>query len=1584
LNERNGLEIAVIGMAGRFPRARNVGELWRNLRDGLEVVSFFTAEELAGSVPRQLLDHPSYVRAAAVLEDPELFDAAFFDLAPREAEIIDPQQRLLLESGWEALERAGYAGTGRVTGVFAGATQNTYLPYNLLPHAEIVASIGLFGLTLANEKDFAATRLAYKMNLEGPAVTVQTACSTSLVAIHLACQSLLAGECEMALAGGVSVRFPRRSGHLYQPGGILSPDGHTRAFDARAEGTAGGQGVGIVVLKLLEDALADGDHIHAVIRGSAINNDGARKPGFTAPRRDGQAAVIRAALERAEVDAGSIGFIEAHGTATPLGDPVEVAALARVFRAGTERRGFCALGSIKTNMGHLDAAAGVASFIKAVLAVEHGEIPPSLFFTAPNPEIDLAASPFYVNGELVPWVAGEGPRRAGVSSFGIGGTNAHVVIEEAPPAAPSGPSRPWQLLTLSARTPAALERMTDELAGHLTAHPGERLADVAFTLRAGRRAFRHRRALVAAGPDDAAAALAGRDPRRVWSSDQEPGDRPLALLLPGVGDQYAGMAAGLYRAEPVFRDEIDRCAELLLPHLGLDLRDALAANAEPADPAAGSGLDLRALLRREAAAPADPLHATRVAQPAVFAVGYALARLWASWGVRPQALLGYSLGEYTAACLAGVLSLEDALTLVARRAALIDELPAGAMLAVPLPESELARRLSPGLAIAAVNAPAVCVASGPAGEIAALEERLAGEGVLCRLLQTSHAFHSPMMEPIVEPFRRLVGSVALRPPQVPWLSNVSGTWARAEEVTDPEHWVRHLCGTVRFADAAGELWREPGRLLLEAGPGPSLASLALQHPATAGASRPVALASLRHAADRQEDQVFLLGVLGQLWLAGVDLPPADLFRGETRRRLPLPTYPFERQRYFIERPAARPAARAQAAAPAGKITDPTGWFHAPSWKLDPAPAPAARSGPARWLILVDGLGLGERLAERLECQGRDVAVAVAGPELARLDERRWQINPSREEDYEALFAGIGGPPDAIAHLWSLTAPEERPPDVESFRRAQEAGFHSLLPLVRMLGRRSPALPVDLCLVTNGLCAVERADRLQPEKATLLGPVRVLPQEIQDLACRAIDVDLRNLEGGLLEELADELAEELGRASSGPVVARRGGARWVPTIEPVRLPPVTRELAPGLLRRGGVYLITGGLGGLGLGLAEHLARTAEAKLVLVNRTPLPERAAWPRHMENAEGNGDLARRIRGVKLLERAGAEVLIAAADVADEAQMREVVRAALERFGRLDGAFHLAGLPGAGLVQLKTREAAERVIAPKAEGALVLAAVLRDVPIDFVVLFSALASLVGGIGQIDYAAANAFLDAFARHAHRPRGPRVLAVDWCEWQWDAWSERLMAADSRLQEALREQRRHYGLTTAEGMEALLRALASGLPQVIVSTRDLASVLAQQHSVGDVLAALDRPAPGPVGEHARPGLPTPYVPPGNAAEERLATIWQQLLGVDQVGIHDDFFLLGGHSLLGLQLMTRIGEAFGIELPLDTLFAAPTVSALATAVDTAGAGGAAPGGTALPEIPRLAPLDPKKALESLDALSEEEMDALLAEMATEEEGF
>ncbi|HEX2093651.1 MAG TPA: type I polyketide synthase [Longimicrobiaceae bacterium] len=570
-----GQEIAIIGMAGRFPRARSVEEFWRNLREGRDCISRFSDEELlAAGIPREELEDPRYVRAQGSLEDVELFDAAFFGLAPREAAVLNPQHRFFLECAWEALESAGYDSEsfpGRV-GSFSGAELNGY--WMNLESSPRLREGGL-DIRLGNTTSNVATRVAYELNLEGPSLNVQTACSSSLVAVHLGVQSLLAGESDLVLAGGVAIQVPQGVGYTYREGSALSPTGVCRSYDAEARGTVPGSGVGVVVLRRLEDALADGDTIHAVIRGSTVNNDGSAKIGYTAPRKDGQAKAILEAIALAGVSPESITLVEGHGSATELGDPIEVEALTQAFRSGTDRTGYCALGSVKSNIGHLDSAAGVAGLIKAVLALEHGEIPPSLHFERPNPKIDFAASPFFVNTELRPWARNGTPRRAGVSSFGMGGTNAHVVLEEAPEPEPSGPSRPWQLLVLSARTPTALEAATDRLAAHLRAHPEQSLADVAHTLRVGRRRFGQRRILVCRDREEAVAALESRDPQRVLSAAEDWEGRGVVFLLPGLGDHYAGMARGLYEAEPVFRREVDRCAELLKPHLGCDLREVL-------------------------------------------------------------------------------------------------------------------------------------------------------------------------------------------------------------------------------------------------------------------------------------------------------------------------------------------------------------------------------------------------------------------------------------------------------------------------------------------------------------------------------------------------------------------------------------------------------------------------------------------------------------------------------------------------------------------------------------------------------------------------------------------------------------------------------------------------------------------------------------------------------------------------------------------------------------------------------------------------------------------------------------------------
>jgi acyl transferase domain-containing protein/thioesterase domain-containing protein len=913
-------EIAVVGMAGRFPGAPDLERFWQNLRDGVESIRVFSDEELvaAGLDPAHLAD-PRLVKARGALDGADLFDAAFFDYPPREAQLLDPQQRLFLECAWEALEDAGYGAEGRRgrVGVFGGVTENTYV-HGLLSNPELVRTVGRQAISIANNHDYLPTRVSYKLNLRGPSVNVQTACSTSLVAVHLACRALLAGDCDLVLAGGASVSAREVSGYLYEEGGIASPDGHTRAFDARARGVVGGSGAGVVVLKRLADALADRDTVRAVIRATASNNDGSLKVGFTAPSVEGQAEAIRSAQLAAGVDPATIQYVEAHGTGTAMGDPVEVAALTRAFREATGELGFCAIGSVKTNVGHLDAAAGAAGLIKTVLALEHREVPPSLHFEEPNPAIDFASSPFYVAARLAPWEALDGlPRRAGVSSFGIGGTNAHAVLEEAPEPLPSGPARPAQLLVLSAKTATALERATERLAEWLERRPElsrEELADAAFTLQVGRKAFRHRRTLVCRDAGQAVALLRSGDPRRLRTHTAG-APAGVAFLFPGQGAQRPGMGAGLYREEPAYRAALDRCCELLAPELGFDLRPLLQAAPDDEDAAAR-------------------LAETAVTQPALFAVEHALAQLWIGWGVRPAAMLGHSIGEYVAACLAGVFTLEEAVRLVAARGRLMQALPPGAMLGVPLPEAEVAALLAahPELSLAAVNAPASCVVSGPREAIAVLREELGGQGLETRPLRTSHAFHSTMVEPALPAFREVVAGVELRAPEVPYLSNLTGTWITREEATDPEYWTRHLRSTVRFADGLAALFGQPGRVLLEVGPGRTLSTLASQHPQKAAAE--LIAATLGPPKDGAVELDAVLEAAGRLWAAGLEIDWERFHGPARRRRVPLPTYPFERQRHWVEwRPSG-----AVASAPAGDDLEP---------EVEPPAAPAAGFTPPR-------------------------------------------------------------------------------------------------------------------------------------------------------------------------------------------------------------------------------------------------------------------------------------------------------------------------------------------------------------------------------------------------------------------------------------------------------------------------------------------------------------------------------------------------------------------------------------------------------------------------------------------------------------
>ncbi len=901
--------IAIIGMAGRFPQAPNLQRFWENLRQGIEATSFFSDQELEqAGIPPELLRHPNYVKARGVLEDADLFDAGFFGYSPREAELTDPQIRLFLECAWEALESAGWNPErfSGMIGVYAGMSFSSYI-WQLAGEGIDGDSVSAFRILMGGaEKDHLATTISYRLNLRGPSMNIQTACSTSLVAVHAAARAVMTYECDMAIAGGSTVNVPQLSGYMYEPGGIASADGHCRSFDAEASGSLSGDGVGVVLLKRLEDAIAAGDTVYAVIKGSAINNDGRRKVGFTAPAVEGQAEVIALALAAAEVECESIGYIEAHGSATPMGDPIEIAALNQVYGQAGLKPSSIAVGSVKSNLGHLNAAAGVAGLMKTILALQHGSIPASLNFQKPNPAIPFGRGPFRVNHTLSPWPESNKPRRAGVSSFGIGGTNVHVILEEAPEMKPSEPAKPWQLITISARSREALERATDQLATHLLEHPEQNFADVAFTLQEGRKAFEHRRMAVCRDASAAAGLLQSRTPSQVFTTVSASRRRPVAFLLPGLGDQYLDMGRGLYESEPEFARHVDHCSDLLQPLLGVDLRKTMYPDPrvrQQNEVRTEERMSFRNLVQRarEDNSPTlQEIHRTLWAQPALFVIEYALAKLWMSWGIVPESMMGYSIGEYVAACLAGVISLEDSLRVLAVRAQRIEALAPGAMLAIAASEEEVRPLLAPEISMAGINGKSLCVVAGTPEAVDALQQRLLNEGELvCRRLLATHAFHSPLMEPVAEELTRLARSIRFSPPRIRYISNVTGKPITDAEATDATYWARHLTQPVQFAAGLQHMCSPTAPVFLEVGPGQMLTSLAEQYLAGRGLADRVALASLPHASDAQPDRAFILNTLGNLWLAGIEPDWVGVHRNERRSRVQLPTYPFERQRYWL-------------------------------------------------------------------------------------------------------------------------------------------------------------------------------------------------------------------------------------------------------------------------------------------------------------------------------------------------------------------------------------------------------------------------------------------------------------------------------------------------------------------------------------------------------------------------------------------------------------------------------------------------------------------------------------------------------------
>jgi len=1502
-NARTGLEIAIIGMAGRFPGAGNIDEYWDNLKNGVESISFFSKEELhgAGADP-QLLDDPYFIGAKGVLENKACFDASFFNYIPGEAEIMNPQTRIFLECAFEALEDAGYD-PGQYDGsigLYAGAASS--LHWEILTRVSGKSDeIGQYLATNLSDRDFINSRVANKLGLTGPTFVINTACSTSLVAIHVGCRALLIGECKMVLAGGIRVTTSPDQGYLYREGMIRSPDGHCRAFDAKAMGTVDGDGVGLVVLKRLQNAIDDGDHLYGIIKGSAINNDGGRSLGFEAPSVEGQAEAIRKAQRIARVEPETIRYIETHGTGTALGDPVEIEALKLAF--GTNKKRFCAIGSVKTNIGHLDTAAGVAGLIKTVLALKHKRIPPSLHFNTPNPGIDFENTPFYVNSELNEWKNCEGPLRAGVSSFGIGGTNAHVVLEEAPQIGDSSGSRKFQVILLSGKTETARDRETGNLAKHLQKNPGINLPDVAYTLKTGRKHFDYRRMVMCSHVEEAIAALSSLDPSRVNSFFTRDDNRPVVFMFPGQGAQYADMALDLYRTEPVYREEMDRCLNILAPLMEDDIKQV------------------------------DPvkIDQTRIAQPLLLATEYSLAKLLMNWGITPGAMIGHSIGEYTAACIAGVFSIEDALKLSVIRGRLMQEMPPGSMAGVPLSREQLEPVLEShkNISLAAVNSPSHCVVSGPHDAVADLARQLKEMGVDCRTLHTSHAFHSQMMTPVMENFIKVIERIALDKPGISYMSNLTGKWISGEETRDPAYWAAHLRKTVLFSDGIKELLKIEGAVFLEVGPGKALSTFFRQHTNTD--SNRWAVNLMRHPREEIADSEYLLRKIGQLWLYGVKIGWDQFYRDERRLRVALPTYPFEKHRYWIEDNLLDGGTHILPQKPRlSKMTDVADFFYAPLWKQSMLDEGTAGGNPAErtFLVFLDPSGFGVRWAEQLRDEGYEVITVEKGGEFRETGKGEFTLNPANAGDYRALIHELsraGAVPAFILHLWSITGKDGIPvPDIDTFDTAQNPGFYSLVYLARAAAGENITHDLHITAVSDNLRDVTGEEPLSPGKSTVLGAVKVIPQEFPNIRCRSIDILLPPPGSRREDELIRLLSAEVSTPSNDTIVAYRNNRRWVQIFEAVRLVPDEKRSSKRPLRRGGVYLVTGGLGKIGLLFAEFLVEAAGARVILTGRSAFPDRREWDRRLTGLRPSDAVGQTIRRIKALEEKGGKVMVFSADTADAVRMREVVAQAEKSFGPVNGVLHAAGVTRDNANQCAIEDTSEAVgnlqFRSKVHGLLVLDEIFKDRELDFCLLTSSLASILGGLGFAAYSAANIFMDTFVKWRSRYNSSRWISVNWDGWQPGE------TGDENPGELL--------ITPAEGKTAFDRIITLWKEnQVVVSTGDL-------HARLDRWIKMEPPAEAddPEGKEEsrmsdRPAVTTAYAAPRSELERAIARIWKQFFGFRQIGIDDDFFELGGDSLKIMGVSAKIHKELQVEIPIKTFFNNPTIRKLARYLTGAG---------------------------------------------------
>ncbi|WP_367865339.1 amino acid adenylation domain-containing protein [Pedobacter sp. WC2423] len=1442
MNNQNGVAIAIIGMAGKFPGAKDISEFWDNLSNSIESITSFSDQELTESgIQSDILRDPNYVKANAFVKDKEFFDAGFFGYSAAEASLMDPQIRIFHEICWKALEDAGIDvenNTDKI-GLFAGgATNLNWLNYAYLSNKEQL--VNEFSASQLRDITFLCSRVSYALNLQGPSIYLNTACSTSLVAIQRAAMSLLLRECKVALAGGVTIQNYSTRGYFHEDGMIQSKDGHCRAFDASASGTVIGEGAGVVVLKRLSDAIADGDHIHAVILGSGINNDGANKITFTAPGIDGQFQAILKAINMAKVPVESIGMLEAHGTGTSLGDPIEVEALNLAF--GKSKAHYCALGSVKTNIGHLDVAAGVAGLIKAVLSIQHRQIPASLHYEAANPEINFKESPFYVNTALKEWRNDKYPLRAGVSSFGIGGTNAHIILEEAPAVKRSGDGRLGQVLVFSAKSEAALNRNLESFSSYVQSGKVAELADIAYTLAKGRTAFEFRKSLVCSNAVELQKALSEAITHKAAVVEGSAAPEVI-FMFSGQGSQYLQMYGDLYVQELAFKATVDECLKIVLVQSGLDLKPVLFGTSK------------------------ELINQTRYTQPLLFIAEYALSRLLMSWGIRPDKMIGHSVGEYVAACLSGVFSLEDSLLLVSKRGELMQGAPVGDMLSIGIAEEELKDYLflAPQVCLAAHNSSSQCVVSGSREQIAEFKKIIELAGYSSRILHTSHAFHSHLMDGILDEFKAVLDKVKINKPELPFISNVTGEFVRAEEIGKAAYWVSHLREPVRFSEGAGRLLSDTvSAVLIEVGPGKALSTFIRSHHLRNSGHHVVSL--VRGAQEEGDDLKQLLTGFGKLWSHGVKIDWNGFYSGQVRKKVSLPTYSFEPVRYPVNVDAIELLSELHPVALKERRKTIPEWFYYPSWKLLPMPVLSVDT-KGSVLLFIDDDRVFEGLSSRYLESGRKVIRVRTGLAYAEESALSYRLAPGQAGDYQRLFASLSGygvSAEQLVHGWGLTTEKENIYTDASGERY----FYSLLEAVKYW-LDSGDVSRDLVVLTSDLHPVLEQGETSGVQSMSLGLLKVLAQEYTGLSGRHIDISSAEISGGLV---LDNLYKELQSGDRGSVVSLRQGHRWGEIFDSLSSDGALDSPA---FKAGGTYLITGGSGQLGSVLNGYLQKNYQANVILLGRSA-SLRENHPGHLS----------------------AQVFYISCDISDEIAVEAAVKMAEERFGKVDGVIHAAGVVSGSSINMANELTAldfQAQFNPKVRGVEVLDAVFSSRELDFCILISSLSTVLGGLGFGAYGPANIYMDYYLKSQRKLGRLR----QWMSVDLDGLSFSGIADDYISGEELTGVLEHsLHFLTHPRLVVSVKALDERYKRWVSSAPDsLLQVIAEEQVGQDRILS----------------------------QESMLDLWQHILGKPGMDIDDDFFEMGGDSLKVLTLVGRIHKQFNVEISVKEFFNWTTVKKL-----------------------------------------------------------